>query len=181
MSCLSAGCLHTNRPVELAAADRNAPPVMNERFLRGGRLVVEVDWLAGCAPNDGALDALRAWLARETARAPGDIEVRRGREVARGAGDGLNAVTSTVLANAHRAEDAYFVYVLYWDHFEKYRGLTFPGIELDARIDFPVVAMMTDAVRHDSMLWMTRRKVESAVLVHEFGHVAGLVSSGRRV
>lgn len=181
LAALLAGCPHTNRPTELRAVDPSDEPSMNAGLLGPGRLVVEVDWVEGEAPLDAALDALRDWLARKTAHPPSQMEVRRGREVARAPGKDLRAIVDTTLVNAHPEDGAYFVYVLYWGRFARYRGVTFPSFQLDERIRFPVVVMCLPSIEHDSWLWLTRRKVESAVLVHEFGHVAGLVTSGRRV
>lgn len=139
------------------------------------RVVVEVDWITGDVPLDTSLSALARWLRRETGK---KIEVRKGHAVSREpAGPGGPPFETTVMRNASPEPGAYFVYVLYWDHYEKYRGITFPAGELG--VDFPVVVMLVDGVEQSSWLWITRVKVERAVLVHEFGHVAGLVSSGR--
>lgn len=158
------------------------PPVMNVPLLsadRPVRLVVQVDWVDGAVPDDRALRALERFLRRTSARPPGLVEVRRGTEVPRGGGRGLSGFRETVRANAKPEPGAYFIYVLYGQRYERYRGLAMPAGELDREIAFPVVMMFIEPIRRDSALWISRRKVESAVLVHEIGHVAGLVTSGR--
>lgn len=143
------------------------------------RLVVQVDWIRGAVPEDQALRALRRFLVRASGRPPASVEVRRGGEVEQAPGDGMDALRETVRANAAPEVGSYFVYVLYAHRFERYRGLALPEGELDRSLRFPVVMMFLKPIRRDSALWISRRKVESAVLVHEFGHVAGLVTSGR--
>ncbi len=153
---------------------------MNRALLTAdpARLVVQVDWIAGCEPDAQALRALRRWLRRETDRSPASIEVRRGALVPREPGPGKEALAATVRRHAVRDPSAYVVYVLYWDRFERYRGVYWPPGALDDAIDGPVVTMFVGPLERDSVLWLTRAKVESAVLVHEFGHVAGLVADG---
>ena len=141
------------------------------------RVVVQVDWIAGCEPLQSSLDALASFLRRETGGK--SVEVRRGNEVPRESGAGLDAIAGEAQAHASPPDGAYFVYVLYCDRLDSYRGITFAENELRESVGFPVVAIFVRAIRHDSWLWLTRRKVERAVLVHEFGHVAGLVTSGR--
>ena len=158
------------------------PPRMNVAMLaadRPERLVVQVDWVDGAAPEDHALRALERFLRRTSSRPPGLVEVRRGHEVSRAPGRGLDGFRETVLLNAVPEPGTYFIYVLYGQRLERYRGLAMPAGELDREIGFPVVMMFLKPIRRDSALWISRRKVESAVLVHEIGHVAGLVTSGR--
>lgn len=188
----ASGCAgRARRPVpetKGATAERPlAPARMNRALLGSGeatRIVVEVDWIEGSEPEAHALRALRRWLERASGRPGGAIEVRRGRVIARPAtGTGREALVEAVAANARAAEhpDAYYVYVLYWDRFERYRGVCWPPGALDDDIEVPVVTMFVRPIERDSALWLTRRKVEAAVLVHEFGHLAGLVTSGRSV
>jgi len=142
------------------------------------RLVVHVDWIEGAAPEDYALRSLRTWLVRETGRPKASIDVVRGGVVAREPGEGQAAIEATVKKYAAPPPDTHFVYVLYWDRWLRYRGVYFPARELDRRIPHEVVVMFVDPIAAQSVLWLTRRKVEAAVLVHEFGHGAGLVTNG---
>ena len=144
------------------------------------KLLVHVDWIEGAEPEGYALRALKRWLVRETGRARADIEVRRGRVVERAKGAGRDAIAGTVLDAAvpPPEDEAHFIYVLYWDRWLKYRGVYFPDRSLDRRIKHETVVMFVDPIEAQSVLWLTRRKVEAAVLVHEFGHGAGLVTSG---
>lgn len=153
---------------------------MNREMLgRARTLHVQVDWIEGAEPEDGAIVALRRWLHRATGRESEAIHVRKGNRVAPESGETHVALARTALAHARPEPDSYFVYVLYWDRFEKYRGVCWPPGSLSEEVGFPAVTMFVKPIRRDSMLWLTRRKVESAVLVHEFGHLAGLVTSSR--
>ena len=184
------GCAGRSRegaatPASAAAARERAaaPPRMNRSMLAAdaaSRIVVEVDWIEGSEPEEYALRALARWLRRVSDRRPEAIEVRKGREIPR-TGDGRKALVEAVTTNARPGQhpDAYYVYVLYWDRFERYRGVCWPSGTLDDAVDLPVVTMFVRPIERDSALWLTRRKVEAAVLVHEFGHLAGLVTSGR--
>lgn len=155
---------------------------MNRPLLGGegpSRLVVHVDWIEGSEPEPYALRALERWLRRSSSRAAEAITVVRGGVVAREAGESRAAIEATVLRNASAPEDAHFVYVLYWNRWLRYRGVYFPARSLDRKIKHETVVMFVDPIEKQSMLWLTRRKVEAAVLVHEFGHGAGLVTNGR--
>lgn len=179
---LNAGCFcrtksATSRPV----VDRARPAEMNRSLLGAEgptRLVVHVDWIEGAAPEDYALRALRRWLVRETGRPREAIEVVRGRLVAREPGEDEDAIEATITKNAEPPPDTHFVYVLYWNRWLRYRGVYFPAMGLDRRIRHESVVMFVDPIAAQSIFWLTRRKVEAAVLVHEFGHGAGLVTSG---
>lgn len=179
---LSSGCFCRAKPVATpSAAELRRHPDMNRSLLGGEgppRLVVHVDWIEGSEPEPYALKELRKWLVRETARPPESITVERGRPVPREAGEGQVAIEATVLRNASPPPDTHFVYVLYWDRWKRYRGVYFPAKGLDRKIAHETVVMFVDPIEKQSLLWLTRRKVEAAVLVHEFGHGAGLVTSG---
>lgn len=156
---------------------------MNVEFLRAAapdeRLVVQVDWLRGAEPEEAALRALGRFLRRATSRDDASIEVIRGREIERPPGEARAAIRDAIRRNARPPEDAYFVYVLYWDRYLKYRGVYWPARELANDIEHEVVTMFVQPIKRDSLLWLSRKKVESAVLVHEFGHLAGLVGGTR--
>ena len=156
---------------------------MNRAFLRPAspeeRLVVHVDWIRGAEPRDAALSALGRFLRRATARPHATIEVVRGQEIERPAGNPRRALAEAARRNARPPEDAYYVYVVYWDRYEKYRGVYWPGGGLHDDVEHEVITMFVEPIERDSILWLTRNKVESAVLVHEFGHLAGLVRGGR--
>lgn len=175
------GCFCRTRPIAASAVDPARKPDMNRSLLGGDgppNLVVHVDWIEGSEPEPHALRELRKWLVRETGRPRESITVERGSLVAREAGEGLAAIEATVKRNAVEPPDAHFVYVLYWDRWERYRGVYFPAKGLDRRIAHETVVMFVHPIERQSLLWLTRKKVEAAVLVHEFGHGAGLVTSG---
>lgn len=176
------GCFCRTKPAITRSAIERARPAEMNRSLLGSegpsRLVVHVDWIEGAEPEDYALKALRKWLVKETGRPREAIEVVRGSLVAREPGEGQAAIEATVKKNAAPPPDAHFVYVLYWNRWLRYRGVYFSAGGMDRRIPHETVVMFVDPIAAQSMLWLTRRKVEAAVLVHEFGHGAGLVTSG---
>lgn len=178
------GCVCRTRPLATVPEAPARAAEMNRSLLGGGgppRLVVRVDWIEGAEPEGYALRELRRWLVRETGRPREAIEVVRGAEVTRAERpDTRDAIADTILANAAPPDrhEAHFVYVLYWDRWKKYRGVYFPRGALDRRVRHEAVVMFVEPIEAQSVLWLTRRKVEAAVLVHEFGHGAGLVTSG---
>lgn len=182
MGLLTTGCFCRTKPaIDPTRIDRTRRPEMNRALLGGegpARLVVHVDWIEGAQPEDYALRELRKWLVRETGRPREAIEVVRGGLVVREPGEGEAAIEATVEKNAVPPPDTHFVYVLYWDRWLRYRGVYFPARGLDRRIHHETVVIFVDPIEAQSLLWLTRRKVEAAVLVHEFGHGAGLVTSG---
>ncbi len=157
--------------------------MMNRDFLRAAtpdeRLVIHVDWVEGAEPEDAALRALGRFVRRASSREHSSIEIVRGRQIERPHGSERAAIAEAVRGNARPPAGAYYVYVLYWDRYENYRGIYWPPADLDREIQHEVVTMFVRPIRRQSMLWLSRKKVESAVLVHEFGHLAGLVRGGR--
>ena len=153
---------------------------MNRELLRASRVEVQVDWIAGDAPLRSSLDALAAWLSHETGLPPAAVDVHEGAEIPRPVASDRGFAQAAV-DHASPPEGSAFVYVLFADRFDRYRGITWTAGELDGRLRFPVVVMLVGAIKHDSWFPLSRRKIEPAVLVHEFGHVAGLVTGGRRV
>ena len=160
------------------------------------RLRVQVDWLEGAEPEEYALRALKRWLIRETKRPADAIEIVRGTAIPPPSAEEDGAPEQNRIATEYRMkkrladvlvaraqppedpQETLYVQVLYWDRFSRYRGVYWQPRELDRRLPHDVVMMFVKPIQRDSALWLTRRKVEAAVLVHEFGHLAGLVTSG---
>ncbi len=166
----------------------NLAPSMNPYVLTGltaKRLVVEVDWIAGSAPSEYALDALRATLAKY--EPPGrEFVVEHGEEIPAtewpaGAAKGYVDVTDIVdrhLTHDPRGPDE-IVYVLYAPRFAGYFGITETwNVHRGDRI-VPVQGCIValGAARNQATLWITARKIERSTLVHEFGHVLGLIDN----
>lgn len=169
-------------PAATTAGRRIPPPQMNRAFLAAEpytRLRVEIDYIADDPPSDHAVKALESWLRGHVAK-PGGIEV-----VVDDAIDkesfGKSRAELVQVARDHADgppdEGTYYVYVLYAPKYQSYRGVAWSAGGLSSELPYPVVFMLTRTLRRDSILWLTRKKVEAAVIIHEFGHVAGLVSA----
>ena len=157
-------------------------PSMNRAFLSDApyrKLLIEIDYDERDPPSRHAVNVLRKWLERHVAK-PDGIRIVIGDEIPRSRFRPDRA-SLVEIAREHASgppdDDTYYVYVLYAPRYGKYRGIAWRAGGLSGDMPFPVVGMMNKQLRIDSFLWLTRRKVEAAVLVHEFGHVAGLVSA----
>lgn len=163
---------------------------MNRPFLAEktySRLKVEIDYDERDPPSEHATYVLRRWL-RNHVRKPGGIEVVVDDAIDSAEFLGENQdpkrtdrATLVRVAEKYAGgppdEDTYYVYVLYAPRYKKYRGIAWRAGGLSGELPFPVVGMLQRQLRLDSWFWLTRKKVEAAVLVHEFGHVAGLVGA----
>ena len=184
-------CLATcAAPLQAGEATRGGLDAFVLTDLVSERLVLEIDWVAGCLPADQALDAAEAFLREHCA--PGRrIEIHLDDEIPRAEWEtgqdrrGLEALVTRHLdrdpGDWHHAE---VVYVLYapeaagWydgrpsgmvDRVVVARG----GEAAPAKVAF----VFADEVRRDAVLWLSAARVERAVLNHELGHVLGLVAS----
>ena len=158
-------------------------PSMNRAFLSDApyrKLLIEIDYDERDPPSRHAVNVLRKWLERHVAK-PDGIRIVIGDEIPRSRFRPDRA-SLVEIAREHASgppdDDTYYVYVLYAPRYGKYRGIAWRAGGLSGDMPFPVVGMMNKQLRIDSFLWLTRRKVEAAVLVHEFGHVAGLGNEG---
>jgi len=158
--------------------------------LVSSRIVVEIDWVEGYRPTEKAVDALEAVLLEHCE--PGkQVDVRLDETIPRAewsaaAGrQGLEGLVARYLdADPGEWDRAEIVYVLYapdsrpW-YEEPVSGMTDRVIfrREEAVLSVRTVLLFTDEIRHDAMLWVGASKVERSTLVHEMGHVIGLVTN----
>ena len=67
-----------------------------------------------------------------------------------------------------------YIYAISGPSFKRFRGMSYqPG---DFRgVQFPAMALFTEKI--PGILWVTRSRQEAAVLLHEVGHLVGLVTN----
>ena len=154
------------------------------------RIVVEIDWVEGSRPSDTSVRVIEDVL-REHCEQGKQIEVRLDEEIPRSvwveASDrtGLERFVARFLdgdpSDWRRAELLYVLFVPNGGSW--YEGLlsgmtdriTFSRQEQVGSVR--TVFLFTDEMRRDATMWITMRKVERATVVHELGHVLGLVSN----
>ena len=167
---LAGGCAALTKP----AAGPTSDSFRDADLLEAPTLLVEVDYIAGEAPRPRALRIFERRLSYYCEHTDG-IEVRVDDEIGAGEWDG-SAETIVALAQAHadhRSTDGAYLYVLYAPSWKRYRGYSFRVGRIDA-LDFPVMVAFTDQLK--PVLWLTGVRQEASVLVHEAGHVLGLVT-----
>jgi tetratricopeptide (TPR) repeat protein len=153
--------------------------------LLASKLVVEIDWVEGLEPTPMAVEALERTI--EQYGPPGrEFEVVLSDEIPRSAWDETAPGGSTPLveryldANPHPGNDTALVYVLYLP-FSRHR----PGRLGQAtswfiqREGLPAMVrgaeMFREQMNRQAILWITEDRIDRSVLVHEFGHLLGLV------
>jgi len=159
--------------------------------LVSSRLVLEIDWIAGSEPHPEALEGLKQTLAVHLPEGK-RIDVLGGEAIdaeewerARDSLGTLAAMISRHLDHDPRRITEYeVIYVLYVPTSEPAfepglygRAQTLPLPFGDRRGEVRTVLVFLDQIRRGAALWITRRKVERAILVHEIGHHLGLVAN----
>jgi tetratricopeptide (TPR) repeat protein len=159
--------------------------------LISNHLVVELDYVEGCRPSPKALTALERRL-RKYCPADKEIRVLLDDEIQledwENLGRGRQAVERFVRYNLDHDprdwEEVEVVYVLYsprsgpWfggNYFGLTTQVTFEREAQPATVD--MVNVFAEAVGEHAILWVGPARVERSTLVHEFGHVLGLVSN----
>lgn len=178
---LAAGCtlpVGKNTPVGSAAKEIIDP--------RGrAKLLVEIDYPAGYAPNEEAKNVLRSTLAEVTGRPSGSIQFAEEASIPAEPGRKYTFEEVAALEDKHRSRftsgDTAVFYIAYVaggsandDGESRVLGAAYRGTSL---------VIFKGNVRESSKggLLSTNpeeRCIERAVLVHEFGHAAGLVNLG---
>ena len=157
--------------------------------LVSSRVVVEVDRVAGFEPSPKALQAVERALA-DHCESGKRVEVVLDDEIPRAVWEkaaGRSGLEGLVARHLDRDPTdwahAEVVYVLYVPDSRPWYGKSVSG--MTDRIAFArggafatvqTILLFTDEIRRDALLWITPAKVERAVIVHELGHVIGLVS-----
>lgn len=171
---------HPDRSLERETLDAMNPFVLTDLVYR--TLVVEVDAVEGYEPDPDALEALRATI-REHADPGRAFVVVRDDTIPKAEYDAAKGnVRELVERHLDRVPDLErseeVVSVLYVPDagggvFGYHTTWMF---ERDGqRVVVDGVVIGTDAIREHARLWIGPRKIERATLIHEFGHVLGLV------
>ncbi len=170
---LLSGCAIFRKPPAGPATD----PMRAAALLDPGapRLLVEIDHIAGSAPHPRALKLLEKRL-RLYLDKPGGIKIMVDEELPAEAWDGTRA-TLTQLIRTHASppeEGTAYIYGIAGPEYKTFRGMSYQPGDIK-NVDFPVMALFTDRV--GGILWVTRSHQEGAVLLHEVGHLVGLVTN----
>jgi hypothetical protein len=140
---------------------------------RAKRLIVEVDYVQGYAPRPAALDHLRKVLGREAAK-PDGVQVLRGDVIPTGDGS-YTFEQIAALEERHRDRrsggETVTMWVVYLDGRLEGEGGTL-GVAYRASS----AAIFSERINAATTAAVTGTAIERAVLVHEVGHLLGLVN-----
>jgi hypothetical protein len=139
------------------------------------RLVVEIDYLAGGEPHPRALRIFARRLAFYCDK-PGGVSVEVGDEIPvdrwEESRDRIVELTREFAGGP--TDDAAYLYGLYAPAYKTFRGYSFRRGVLEEDIDYPVIIAFSSQLK--PILWLTGVRQQASVLVHEAGHVLGLVT-----
>jgi hypothetical protein len=174
LGILVGGCAALSKP----PAGPSSTPYRDDVLLDAGHptLLVEVDYVAGAEPRARALRIFRDRLGFYCDK-PDGIEIRVDDEVPADSWEASHeSVARLALEYADEAvgETAY-LYVLYAPSYKKFRGYSYRTGRLGEDVEFPAMVVFAEQLR--PILWLTGVRQEASVLVHEAGHVLGLVTN----
>ena len=167
------GCAALRKPAAGPTSDGYRDAVLLDASLP--TLVVEVDYLGDDRPRPRALRILGDRLAWYCDK-PGGIDVQVGDAIPADRWEASRSrIEELVEEFAGGAPDgSAYLYTLYAPEYKKFRGYSFrPGV-LSEDVEFPVIVAFTSQLK--PILWLTGVRQEASVLVHEAGHVLGLVT-----
>ena len=140
-------------------------------------LVVEVDWMSGRKPTSSSLAHLEGILRRELAK-PGGVVVRLGGEMA----TTRSSWTVADMVDAERrfrAEHSSGDRVTMWVAFVG-GSYAESGSALGAAFAASAAVIFRDRIEDATSALLIASEIERSVLVHEAGHMLGLVNIGYR-
>jgi hypothetical protein len=154
------------------------------------RVVVEIDWVDGCEPAPKAVRRLERVLGTVL---PAELEVevvvddrieraRWDRAVAAGAIDALAGESIDRLPDlVGRTEVVYVLYLPRHPDRPEAFGAAVPWtFERDGVVhEVSGLFVSRDNLERRALLWVTANRIDRSTLVHEFGHVLGLVADPR--
>jgi tetratricopeptide (TPR) repeat protein len=160
---------------------------MNARLLSPfwtKRLIVEVDWVEGCKPKPKALTALQKTIDRYTDLGD-NAEIILDDVIPWDRWDTVRTTGTTSLVKEYLdhlpgdEQGTEVVYLLYAPKSGPLYGVarTWEFEKDDRFIRARGIMMFCRQFEENSVLWITAAKAERSTLVHEFGHVLGLVSN----
>lgn len=156
---------------------------MNMSLLGSGgakTIVLEIDYLPGIQPNRKAVEKVRGELEEWTGK---PVAVEWGEEVTAPAPETwvypIAAVREIFEQHATPPEpDEHRIYVLYGSRSDDYFGFGWSPRDWGGAENQSVVLLLDEQIEKSSKLWLSKQSVESSVLLHEVGHVCGLVCAG---
>jgi hypothetical protein len=139
------------------------------------RLLIEIDYVEGYAPKPGALKLLAKRMELYLDK-PGGIEIVLDDVLPREAWTGTAAnIAKNIRAHAQPPTDgSAYIYAISGPDYKTFRGMSYRPGEIRG-VDFPAMALFKDKI--PGILWVTRSRQEGAVLLHEVGHLVGLVTN----
>lgn len=177
-AALLPGCAFLDRPTPPGA---EGDEIVGTKY---AKLLVEIDHPPGYAPNDEALNVLRNTLIDVTGRSGANVQITKDASIPAQAGKKYSWAEIQALEDAYRGRrsggDTAVLYVVYVaggseddDGDARVLGAAYEGTSL---VIFK--GNIKDSTGGPLTGRPEERFVERAVLVHEFGHAAGLVNLG---
>lgn len=160
-----------------AAVGPTTQPYRSARLLdpSSPRLLVEIDYIEGHAPAKRGLMLLQRRLELYLDK-PGGVELVIDQELPASAWDGRRESMGRIIFKhaSPPADGTAYIYALVAPRYKNFRGMSYrPG---DIRgVDYPAMALFTEAI--PGILWVTRGHQQGSVLLHEVGHLVGLVTN----
>ena len=139
------------------------------------RLLIEIDYVVDCAPKAAGLELLKERLELYLDK-PGGIEIVLDEELPADAWDGTNRTIGRLIRKhaSPPTDGSAYIYTISGPSYKTFRGMSYqPGSFRG--VDFPVMALFKDKI--PGILWVSRARQEGAVLLHEVGHLVGLVTN----
>ena len=173
---LGSGCASLPKP-----EGAHGPSLRDDRLLDpdpAGSLLIEVDRIEGIQPRAWALATFMERTSRYLDKPTGiELVVDAPLPADDWATDGRSIRQLAVRSRSHHDPSRAAVHVLYGPRWGQYRGYTWMRgtmSKYSKRYDAPLVLILADTL--DPILWITGRRQEASVLIHELGHGLGLAT-----
>lgn len=166
-------------------ANQIDPWLLGERFSH--QLVVEIDWIEGCKPGPQAVAGLKSILTKYSSHH--NVEIVNDTEIPRAEWDNLGSMPNRFdrlvqkYAGIERASapGTEWRYVLFVPDAGGNFGQAFTWLVERGEDTVLVSGLVVSRTAHDkyAVLWIDRDRLERMTLIHEFGHLLGLVGNPR--
>ncbi len=170
---LITGCAVFRKPAAGPATDPLRSAVLLDAS--APQLLIEIDYIKGSQPRPRALKLMKRRLELYLDK-PGGVEIVLDEELPLEAWDGTYP-TLVGLVRSHASpvvDGSAYIYGIVGPQYKTFRGMSYQPGDIHG-VDFPALALFTDRVR--GVLWVTRAHQEGSVLLHEVGHLVGLVNN----